>query len=337
MINDDIAVVLMMDSIYDSKPTKMRNSIKRKIDDKREFTWLDDDEVLKQYSQVTNKSGLSIFSYEELLNRLYYEFLFEKIDYEIFDNFESFYDFVSKFNKLQKRAIDYVSLWDAKTPEVALNWLVSHPEEECRRNFVELVLKEQPEKNFWEALERVCEAWNIIRCNYSYNELYDNDVKSDEVKLLYCKWLETETKTRNVELHTFHKLVELLQVKLLPEKINTDINNFFLDCNRKHAIDYVCFLDAERPEEALNWLISCDIQDFRVQFVYSVCIEQPKKNFWEALKRVCKARNKIRKKYSYKEVFNNDEDSKKVKLKYCRWLRVEKKPVLWNKKKGKTM
>ena len=43
MTNDNVAVVLMMDSINDTKPTKIRNLMKCKIDEKRDFTWTDDD------------------------------------------------------------------------------------------------------------------------------------------------------------------------------------------------------------------------------------------------------------------------------------------------------
>ena len=54
-------------------------------------------------------------------------------------------------------------------------------------------LNEQPEKNVWEALQRVCKAWKVIRSQYSHQELFhDEDAKSDEIKLKYCNWLETD-------------------------------------------------------------------------------------------------------------------------------------------------
>lgn len=70
-----------------------------------------------------------------------------------------------KFRRLKDHAIDYVALSDAQTPLQALNWLIVTPTQASRVDFIKLVLEEQPEKNFWEALECVCEAWSTGNCS----------------------------------------------------------------------------------------------------------------------------------------------------------------------------
>lgn len=94
----------------------------------------------------------------------------------------------------KKYVIDYISLWDTWIPQLALNWLISHPRENWRFNFVDLLLKEQPDKNFWEALQDICKIWNDLRSKYSYNELIapENKKKIDSI-LFWFYWSKVKS------------------------------------------------------------------------------------------------------------------------------------------------
>lgn len=305
-----------VNSVNESQPknvmAKSRKRMRMDYDEEKEKEDRMHSRKIRRYRRVTGRY-LDILSYGGLLHSLHLN-LVVKDKKESFQYCESGFEYmVSRLEQLQKRAIDYVSLWDARTPEMALNWLISHPDRRCRYNFVELVLEEQPEKNFWEALEQICKAWNAIRNKYSYLELFYNKIKSDEVKLQYCDWLlTTEREKRNVKLYTFHELLDRLREKLLPEKINdSDFEDFYSRIYEKfYAISYVCYFDVKTPEEAFNWMISLNDQYLRRQFLYFVRLEQPEKNFWETLKWLCKTRNNIRSEYSYNELFNNDGDER---------------------------
>ena len=338
MIDSDIATTV---SSVNGK--ELRKSVKRKLDENEEkfdeeFEWMTFCQVKKRYRQVKKTKWRMFEDYESLLINLGKKIYL--IDENVFlDNIKC------KLKKIQKRAIDYVSIWDARTVKEALNWLAVHPEEECRRSFVQLVLKEQPEKNFSEALEQVCKAWDKIHNVYTYKELFNDDVKSKKVKLQYCNWLGTKIKERNVTLHKYWDLVYGLEARLSSDLVDFNLLEYRfrseLLFHADHAIDYVSLWDARTAEEALNWLIGLRNRFFATQFIEFVCVEQPEKNFWEALKRVCKAWDDIRKVYTYEELWDDDDDdentdddvnddndkSDQVKLKYCDWLRVKIKTV----------
>ena len=309
MADNDIAVTV--NSVKDEKASR---SLKRKLDEDEDDHYLNRLELRKQYFQV-KKIHLGFEDYERLLSELRRAHSFDdKKDFSLLRH---------KVKKIQKRAIDYVGIWDARTVEKALNWLAVHPEEDCRRSFVQVVLKEQPEKNFSKALKRVCEAWDEIRDVYTYRELFDDKAKSDKVKLEKCDWLGTETKERDVIFHNYRDLVDRLE-----EKWTGNINDFiFLDYSlstdrylqAKYAIDYVSVWDARTAEEALNWLVVVPNRFLARQVIESVCVEQPGRNFWKALDEVCRAWDGIRKWYWYEEMLFLDT-ANKVKLRECCWL-----------------
>lgn len=89
------------------------------------------------------------------------------------------------------RSIDYISFWDATTPEEVLNWMLYLGEFQ-RKVFVRMACREQPKKNFWEALQRVCGVWSTIREKYSYKELYIDPIKCQEIMLKHCDWLRVD-------------------------------------------------------------------------------------------------------------------------------------------------
>ena len=290
-----------------------------KEDDNREemedldYNLLCRDQVRKRYHQV-KKKDLNFEDYKSLCLQLKKELRWWS--YKDFDSLQKLKKTDKrveyKLKKTYKRAIDYVGVWDARTVEKAWNWFLVLPHEDFRRRFVELVLKEQPEKNFSEALERVCKAWDDIRKVYTYSELLEDDTKSEKKKLQYCDWLETKT---GIDLTVLEYILQLHE------------HEYF-----EYAIDYVLVWDAITGEEnaitvdeAWKWIIALPIRNLATEFVELVCVEQPEKNFWEALKRVCKAVAEIRKAYTYQELFaykENDESFRdKLRLKYCDWLR----------------
>ena len=295
-----------------------KNSIKRKLNSE-EVQWMSRDYA--KYRRVTKNKWqrmLFCYDYEILLLQLV-----SKTDKDI-----SFDTMKCRLKKTQKRAIDYVGIWDARTVKEALKWLAAHHEEDCRRSFVQLVLKEQPEKNFFEALERVCKAWDKIRNVYTYKELFNDDAKSDKIKLEYCDWLGTDIKERDVMLYKYWDLVDWLEENLSSHLVSRLEFMLWSESSlfrAEHAIDYVGIWDAKTTEEALNWIVVVGNRYFARHFVELVFVEQPETNFWEALERVCKAWNDIRKVYTYEELNNveNDNDKNvKVKLHYCDWLKA---------------
>ena len=316
--------------------------LKRKLNDQEESEsqWMDYKRLKKQYFQVTGNFNLEVSDFDNLLHTLHAKLLLVFENEEEIKSFRyceiAFDHMKARIKQCQKRAIDYVALWDAKTPETALNWLISHPDRDCRYNFVKLLLKEQPDKNFWEALQRVCKAWKDMRSQYSYQELfYDEDAKSDEIKLKYCNWLKTDKleKKPSIKLYRYKELVKRLYQRLSHKKMysDDDVKSFYLKFKKQfdqkcetYAINYMYLCNARTPEKALNWIISHHSETFRRDFVYKVQLEQPKKNFWEALIRVYEATKNLNlySQYSYEELFNldkNDKDS--IMLEYCDWLR----------------
>ena len=320
--------------------TDLRKPVKRKLEEKK-FECMNYLQKRMRYLKVKTKIWEDMkmekkFSDTNTLPLSYHEELWykllQKIDFSKEDKDDIERKIEDKMRIIQKYAIDYVGIWDARTVEEALNWFaVADMEEDCLCRFVELVLKEQPEKNFSEALERVCKAWDDIRKVYRYEELLNDDAKSEKVKLEYCDWLGTETKERDVTLYKYKELWDPLREKLLlPDDV--DLGQMLSDLKfyGRHSIDYVIIWDARAAEEVLNWIVVFRNPDITRRFIELVLIEQPEKNFSEALERVCKAWNDIRKVYTYKELFNKNWKNRKyekVKFEYCDWLRTEKKAV----------
>ena len=299
MADNDIAATFNSVSDNDS-----RKSVKRKFEEEK--NWMSSYGVRKRYLQ---KKKMKLLGWDKL-PRFEHDHLISRLASKIYSPDKDIgsikYEIESKLETEQKYAIDFVGIWDATMVEEALTYFAAvNMEEDYRRRFVELVLKEQPGKNFSEALERVCKAWEDIRKEYTYEELFYDDAKSDKVKLEYCDWLRTEIKERDVTFYTFFELAE---------KVFLDFRKF------KHSIDYVGYLDARTAHEALNWLAVMGNRDFACKFMEFVLLEQPEKSFWEALERVCKAWDDIRKVYTYKELFNDDVKNDKAKMEFCDWL-----------------
>ena len=326
MADNDITVTVNSVSDDDS-----RKSVKRKLEEDK-FDWMSSFRVRRRYRKEKKLDTLPYRDHWSLMDQL-----IQKIDSSNKDRYEKERDIKYKLRTIQKKAIDYVAIWDARTVEEALNWFAAvNMGEDYRRKFVELVLKEQPGKNFSEALERVCKAWDDIRKVYKYEELFYNDTKSDKVKLEFCDWLGTETKERDVTLYKYQEMVDRLKEKLSPDFVESHALEMMLrdPSFTEHAIDYVGVWDARTAQEALNWLAVLSNRESTREFVEFVLVEQPEKSFWEALEKVCKTWDDIRQVYTYEELFIETDDydvekgkSDKVKLEYCDWLRTEKKTV----------
>ena len=334
MADNDIAVTAnsVSDNDYDS-----RKSEKRKLEEEK-FELMSYDQKRMRYFEVKkitwenmtmkkisfwDTNMLPFYYYDKLMYKLV-----KKIDSSNKDKDDIEYEIEDKLKTRQKYAIDYVGIWDARTVEEALNWFAATYIEDCLRRFVELVLKEQPEKNFSEALERVCKAWNKIRESFTYEELFNDDAKSEKVKLEYCDWLGTEIKERDVTLYKYGELWNPLREKLLlPDYVYFGEMLSDFRFYARHSIDYVGIWDARTVEEALSWMVVFGDREAICRFIELVLLEQPEKNFSEALERVCKTWDDIRKVYTYEELFNNkgrNRKSNKVKFEYCDWLKIEK-------------
>lgn len=239
-----------------------------------------------------------------------------------------------KFCKREKDwAIDYVAAWDAQTALQVLNWLIVIPSHNCRVSFIRKVKAEQPNKTFWQALEALCEAWSNIRKEHTYREVFYHEIKIETFQRFW-PWKCVLVKPPQLLLierrkPPFLNMADLLtdlmyKVKDIDiyekmEETLLDTNGFFYE----YSIDYVSAMDAITPEEILNWMLYFGEYQRRCS-VRTVLIEQPEKNFWEALQRVCHSWKQIRAEYSHKELYKDPIKCKEIKLQHCDWLKVER-------------